>query len=442
MLAVTDPFDEIVNGQVVRRRRRRDRAHAVRRPGDGRARRDEDGARGRRGRAARRSCPRVRRSRSAATCSRSSVPGVTLTEAVGLIIALLVLIVTFRSFVVAGLPLLTAIIGVGAVDRADLPLDGVRQHLLDHSPARAHARARGRHRLRAVHRRATSGPGARGHGSRGVDGAGHRHGGLRRRVRRASPCSSRSSGSRFAGIPFLTTMGIAAAVAVAIAVLVALTLTPAMLGFVKGRVVGRPRDASRAAHPRSDRDGPRLPRAGPAVPARRTSAGFDAVGRLSRGIRSSRPSPSCSPSGSWRSPPRASRSRCRTPACCPRRTRRAQSYDLVAEEFGPGFNGPLILTGTIVTSTDPLGLMEDLADEIERLPGVEEVALATPNETADTGIVQIIPETAPDDPATAELVRELRVAARPHGSTSTASTSRSPGSPPSPSTSPTSSARR
>ncbi len=42
-----------------------------------------------------------------------SVPGVTITEAIGLLIALLVLIVTFRSFVVAGLPLLTAIIGVG-----------------------------------------------------------------------------------------------------------------------------------------------------------------------------------------------------------------------------------------------------------------------------------------------------------------------------------------
>ena len=37
-----------------------------------------------------------------------------------------------------------------------------------------------------------------------------------------------------------------------------------------------------------------------------------------------------------------------------------QSYDLVAEEFGPGFNGPIILTGTIVTSTDPVGLMDDL----------------------------------------------------------------------------------
>ena len=66
------------------------------------------------------------------------------------------------------------------------------------------------------------------------------------------------------------------------------------------------------------------------------------------------------------------------------------------------------MTGTIVTSTDPLGLMEDLAAEIEKIPGVKTVALATPNETADTGIIQIVPETAPDDPATAELVRELR----------------------------------
>ena len=84
------------------------------------------------------------------------------------------------------------------------------------------------------------------------------------------------------------------------------------------------------------------------------------------------------------------------------------SYDLVAEEFGPGFNGPIILTGTIVTSNDPVGLMSDLGEDVESLPGVETVALATPNETADTGIVQLVPTTAPDDPATADLVRELR----------------------------------
>jgi RND superfamily putative drug exporter len=92
----------------------------------------------------------------------------------------------------------------------------------------------------------------------------------------------------------------------------------------------------------------------------------------------------------------------------PKDSEARQSYDLVGEQFGPGFNGPMILTGTIVTSTDPVTLMDDLGEAVAKVPGVKEVALSTPNETADTGIVQIIPETAPDDPATADLVRELR----------------------------------
>jgi RND superfamily putative drug exporter len=85
-----------------------------------------------------------------------------------------------------------------------------------------------------------------------------------------------------------------------------------------------------------------------------------------------------------------------------------QAYDLTGKHFGEGFNGPLILTGSIITSTDPLGLMEDLSKAVEEIDGVKEVALATPNETADTGIVQIIPETGPSDPETTALVHELR----------------------------------
>src|SRR5690606_2689179 len=84
------------------------------------------------------------------------------------------------------------------------------------------------------------------------------------------------------------------------------------------------------------------------------------------------------------------------------------TYDLVSEHFGPGFNGPLIVTGTIVTSTDPLGLMDDLGDEIATLPGVADVPLSTPNPTADTGIVQVVPTGAPDSEETKDLVNELR----------------------------------
>jgi RND superfamily putative drug exporter len=92
------------------------------------------------------------------------------------------------------------------------------------------------------------------------------------------------------------------------------------------------------------------------------------------------------------------------PAAAPARV----AYDLVSEHFGPGYNGPLIVTGSIISSTDPVGLMTKIGDEIADLPGVASVPLATPNATADTGIVQVVPTTGPDDPKTADLVAELR----------------------------------
>ena len=72
-------------------------------------------------------------------------------------------------------------------------------------------------------------------------------------------------GLSFANIPFLTTMGIAASVAVAIAVLVAITLTPAFLGFAKGRVVGwkRARLAPVATPSPGRRAASRMPRSEP-----------------------------------------------------------------------------------------------------------------------------------------------------------------------------------
>jgi RND superfamily putative drug exporter len=84
------------------------------------------------------------------------------------------------------------------------------------------------------------------------------------------------------------------------------------------------------------------------------------------------------------------------------------AYDLVSEHFGPGYNGPLIVTGSIISSTDPVGLMTEIGDEIAALPGVASVPLATPNQTADTGIVQVVPTTGPDDQKTADLVAEIR----------------------------------
>ena len=84
------------------------------------------------------------------------------------------------------------------------------------------------------------------------------------------------------------------------------------------------------------------------------------------------------------------------------------TYELTGKHFGEGTNGPLLLTGSIISSTDPLGLMDDLADEIRQIPGVAEVPLATPNQGADTGIIQVVPEEGPQSESTAALVAELR----------------------------------
>ena len=66
------------------------------------------------------------------------------------------------------------------------------------------------------------------------------------------------------------------------------------------------------------------------------------------------------------------------------------------------------MTGSIIQSTDPVGLMNDLGAELATVPGVAAVPLSTPNETGDTGIAQVIPIGGPDSEQTKALVGALR----------------------------------
>jgi RND superfamily putative drug exporter len=86
-----------------------------------------------------------------------------------------------------------------------------------------------------------------------------------------------------------------------------------------------------------------------------------------------------------------------------------QAYDLLAEGFGPGFNGPFIVTvvpgdGDSVTAVD--SLQRALADT----PGVAAASPAFPNrpEGAQAYLINVVPTTAPQDAATTELVSTLR----------------------------------
>ena len=91
-------------------------------------------------------------------------------------------------------------------------------------------------------------------------------------------------------------------------------------------------------------------------------------------------------------------------------TRRA--YDLLAEGFGPGFNGPLLLTVELGQEADRVAL-DSLVAALVAAPGVASVGSPIPSNPEDPAssaayLIQVVPTTAPQDEATTDLVEALR----------------------------------
>ena len=168
--------------------------------------------------------------------------------------------------------------------------------------------------------------------------------------------------------------------------------------------------AARAARHRrsSDRQPPR-PRACNPWPRARPRTRSARVGPARfRGVR-----------GTWRGDRRARPHRARHPAVQPatgldrrgdrldRRSTTRRSYDLLAEGFGPGFNGPL----TIVVDLERRRARRSLTD-LERgrrcRPGIDAVGPAVTNPQGDTAVLTAFPDSKPQDAATTELVHRLR----------------------------------
>jgi RND superfamily putative drug exporter len=93
----------------------------------------------------------------------------------------------------------------------------------------------------------------------------------------------------------------------------------------------------------------------------------------------------------------------------PEDTTTRQAYDLLAEGFGPGFNGPLSLASEVPAGTDPAAL-QAVTDAIAADPGVAFVSdPITNDDTAPTAVLwRVTPTTAPQDAATTDLVNRLR----------------------------------
>ena len=86
-------------------------------------------------------------------------------------------------------------------------------------------------------------------------------------------------------------------------------------------------------------------------------------------------------------------------------TRRA--YDLLAEGFGPGVNGPLFLAAS-APDQPAASALDRLVTQLPTVEGVAAVTPAIANERGDVALVQVFPTTAPQAAETTELVHRLR----------------------------------
>ncbi len=84
-----------------------------------------------------------------------------------------------------------------------------------------------------------------------------------------------------------------------------------------------------------------------------------------------------------------------------------RSYDLLSLAFGPGFNGPILIA---VRVDDPKGVaaVEALPDRLSQIPGIVRVTPPRFNADNTAATLTVIPATAPQDQATADLVHRLR----------------------------------
>jgi RND superfamily putative drug exporter len=91
-----------------------------------------------------------------------------------------------------------------------------------------------------------------------------------------------------------------------------------------------------------------------------------------------------------------------------------KAYDLLADGFGPGFNGPLMAVVELPEGAD-LADVEPVSKALAEADGVAFATPAIPNDLASptAALWRIIPDTAPQDEATSALVDDLRTQVLP-----------------------------
>ncbi|WP_045742712.1 MMPL family transporter [Actinoplanes rectilineatus] len=310
-------------------------------------------------------------------------------EAIGILVAALVLVVTFGSLVAAGLPLVTALVGVGVgmlgiqIATGFLDLSSSTSALatmlglavgIDYA---LFVVSRYRHEIAEGHDGEESAGRAVGTAGSAVVFAGLT-------VIIALVALS------VTGVPFLTAMGVAAAGTVAVAVLITLSLVPAVVGFAGLKIL------------------PKKHRADPAAVEHRSKVPFGE--RYARNVLRHR----------WIAlagalvvialvavPAMDLRLALPDDSTAAEDSTQRKAYDQLAAAFGAGFNGPLI-----VVVEAAAGAAQTAAEQAQEvIAELDDVVLVTPPTLApagDTAMLTVIPNSGATSEATKDLVRDIR----------------------------------
>ncbi|GAA0556876.1 MULTISPECIES: MMPL family transporter [Streptomyces] len=319
------------------------------------------------------------------------------TEIIGIAISAVVLAITFGSLVAAGLPLMTALIGVGigissitalattlglSTTTSTLAMMiglavGIDYALFIVSRYRAEL-AEGRDREEAAGRAV------------GTAGSAVVFAGLTVVIALV--------GLAVVNIPMLTKMGFAAAGTVVIAVLIAISLIPAVLGFAGKRVFGRKArrrleerlaagpDASAEEKPNMGTRWARFVLRRPLMVLVVAVLGLGAAAVPAVSLELGLPDDGSQPVSS----------------------QKRQAYDAISDGFGPGYNGPLMVVVDAKGSDDAKGAAEQVRKTITGLDGVAGVSPATFNKAGDTATLTVISKYKPSSIDTENLVGDIR----------------------------------
>ncbi|GGM71358.1 membrane protein [Lentzea pudingi] len=305
------------------------------------------------------------------------------TEAIGVVLALVVLALTYGSLVTAGMNLLTAAIGVG-IGALGITIASGFMDLQSTTPILASMLGL------AV----------------GIDYALFIINRYRQELRRGSDVGHAVAtavgtagsavvtagltvvialvGLAIAGIPFLTQMGVSAAATIVVAVLIAITLVPAVLSMLGRRVLTRKERAAEASEPK-DR-GVIRGWAGAITRNRVVALLFSVVALGIVAI------PVASMDTTLIQKP-------------PANSTQERADQILAQGFGEGFNGPIIV---LFEGEGAAAIATKASEPITKLSDVALVTPAQPSQDGRSALVTVIPKSGPDTVETEKLVADLR----------------------------------